>query len=438
VSLISIKIVKLHKIINFIVKNNRMKNANFLKSLGPGLLWAGAAIGVSHLVQSTRAGADFGFYLIGILIFANVIKYPFFEFAPRYANATGKSLIFGYNQIGKWAISLYAFLTFATMFAIQAAVTTVTASILKNVFNINLSITYLSLLLLLFTMVLLIIGKFSILDKLMKLIIILLSLSVIVAVISAFSHGYNPNPQFINTFDWGNATNIAFVIAFIGWMPAPIDVSVWHSYWSVEKQGATNYKPKLKEALLDFKIGYYGTAILAIGFLSLGALLMYGSGEEFSANGSEFSGQVISLFTKSIGNWAYPVIAIAAFTTMFSTTLTCLDAYSKVLKPTTEYLIPKTKNKNGNFIVWFWLIILVIGALLLISVFSSSMKIMVDIATTLSFVTAPILAFLNYKAVTSSDFPNEYKPKKALRIYAIIGIIFLSMFSIGYIIWILY
>ena len=31
---------------------------NFLKSIGPGLLFAGAAIGVSHLVQSTRAGAD--------------------------------------------------------------------------------------------------------------------------------------------------------------------------------------------------------------------------------------------------------------------------------------------------------------------------------------------------------------------------------------------
>jgi len=29
-----------------------------LKSLGPGLLFAGAAVGVSHLVQSTRAGAD--------------------------------------------------------------------------------------------------------------------------------------------------------------------------------------------------------------------------------------------------------------------------------------------------------------------------------------------------------------------------------------------
>ena len=35
-------------------------------SLQPGLLWAGAAIGVSHLVQSTRAGATFGFALLGL------------------------------------------------------------------------------------------------------------------------------------------------------------------------------------------------------------------------------------------------------------------------------------------------------------------------------------------------------------------------------------
>ncbi len=36
------------------------KVSSILKKLGPGLLFAGAAIGVSHLVQSTKAGADFG------------------------------------------------------------------------------------------------------------------------------------------------------------------------------------------------------------------------------------------------------------------------------------------------------------------------------------------------------------------------------------------
>ena len=64
-----------------------------LQSLGPGLLFAGAAIGVSHLVQSTRAGATYGFALVWVVLLANLLKYPFFEFGPRYAAATGDSVL---------------------------------------------------------------------------------------------------------------------------------------------------------------------------------------------------------------------------------------------------------------------------------------------------------------------------------------------------------
>ena len=63
------------------------------KTLGPGILFASTAIGVSHLVQSTQAGALFGFGLIWAIILANILKYPFFEFGSRYASATGKVLL---------------------------------------------------------------------------------------------------------------------------------------------------------------------------------------------------------------------------------------------------------------------------------------------------------------------------------------------------------
>ncbi|MFQ5902487.1 MAG: divalent metal cation transporter, partial [Candidatus Binatia bacterium] len=102
---------------------------DFLKALGPGMLWAGAAVGVSHLVQSTRAGASFGLGLVGLVIIANIFKYPAFSFGPRYAAATGTSLLEGYRRQGKWALVLYAFLTLGTMFTIQAVVTVVTAAL---------------------------------------------------------------------------------------------------------------------------------------------------------------------------------------------------------------------------------------------------------------------------------------------------------------------
>ena len=42
--------------------------SGFKQGFGPGLLWAAAAIGVSHLVQSTRAGALAGFGLSGVIL----------------------------------------------------------------------------------------------------------------------------------------------------------------------------------------------------------------------------------------------------------------------------------------------------------------------------------------------------------------------------------
>ena len=101
---------------------NKLLNG-LLSRLGPGLLYAGAAVGVSHLVQSTRAGGMFGFELIIAIVIIHLIKYPFFEFGPRYTAAMGKNLLHGYKKLGKWAVWVYLTMTLSHMFIIQAAVT---------------------------------------------------------------------------------------------------------------------------------------------------------------------------------------------------------------------------------------------------------------------------------------------------------------------------
>ena len=89
--------------------NNRLYQ--IFKFLGPGILFASTAIGVSHLVQSTRAGADFGFSLVIFVLMALIFKYPFFEFGSRYAGATGESLIKGYYKKGRWVLIVYFLIT---------------------------------------------------------------------------------------------------------------------------------------------------------------------------------------------------------------------------------------------------------------------------------------------------------------------------------------
>jgi Mn2+/Fe2+ NRAMP family transporter len=408
---------------------------SFLKVLGPGLIWAGASVGVSHLVQSTRAGADFGFELIWVVILANLIKYPFFEFAPRYAASTGESLVHGYNRLGKSALILFFVLTLTTMFTIQSSVTAVTVGLIGNLFPGTFSTLWWTIILLSICMLILLVGKYKTLDRLMKLVILVLTISTIVSVISAFGKGFNPNPDYLRHFEW-KFSDIAFLLALVGWMPSAVDVSVWHSMWTVAKIKQTGYKPKLKEALLDFNIGYIGTAFLAICFLSLGALVMYGSGQEFAQSGVGFASQLINLYTKSIGNWAFYIISIAALATMFSTTLTVLDAYPRVLKPTTELLFPKLNlgKKNGAFTI-FWYIILITGTVLVIFFFAGKMRSLIDIATTLSFITAPVLGYLNLKVVLGKNVKQEDKPGLFLRILSWVGLVALLGFAVYFIVW---
>ncbi|MFH6768028.1 Nramp family divalent metal transporter [Gaetbulibacter aquiaggeris] len=396
-----------------------------IKNLGPGLLFAGAAIGVSHLVQSTRAGADFGLGLLWALLLVNIFKYPFFQFGPRYATATGESLLDGYKKLGKGILTTYFILSIATMFTIQTAVTIVTAGLASTLFGDFISIEIWTIIILVICLSLLLFGKYKLLDKLMKIIVLTLTISTIIAVYMAYSK--TSTPLSIKQILPSNSLEIAFLIAFMGWMPAPLDISVWQSLWAIEKNKETKvYTPK--SALFDFNIGYLSTIIIGIGFLMLGAYVMFNSGETFSNSAGVFSGQLINMYTNSLGNWAHYIIAIAAFTTMFSTTITTLDASPRAMNRASELLFQKP-SKYGYLI---WITLLTIGTICIFFFLNSEMGLLIKIATILSFITAPFYAIINYRLISSHHTPKEWRPSNQLHVLSWLGIIFLIGFSIWY------
>ncbi len=405
-------------------------------SLGPGLLMAAAAIGVSHLVQSTRAGATFGFALVWAVVLANFFKYPFLEFGPRYAIATGESMIEGYNRLGKWAIGIFVVFTIGTMFAVQAAVTIVSASLAAELTGIALSPLAWSAIILAICILLLLSGQYSALDSAIKLIMAVLAISTIIALGAALLQGEQQTmPANLTPSIW-NVGGIAFLIALMGWMPIPIDAAAWHSLWTLERAKQTKYRPKLKESLLDFNIGYIGAAVLALGFLFLGALVMFGSSEEFASSGAVFASQLIGLYTDSLGQWAYPIIIICAFTTMFSTTLTVTDAYPRVSRRMLEVLIPQQFTKQDDIRIYRGLLVLIsLLSLGVLYFLGDSFTLMIDLATTLSFLTAPVLAYLNYRLVTAPHMPDSCRPKPWLKWLSWSGLVFLTGFALLYVYW---
>jgi Mn2+/Fe2+ NRAMP family transporter len=316
-------------------------------------------------------------------------------------------------------------LSLATIFTIQTAVTIVTAGLASSLFGDFISVKSWTVIIIIICLALLIFGKYKLLDRLMKIIIITLTISTIIAVSIALMN--NNAPVSFKQILPNNSLEIAFLIAFMGWMPAPLDIAVWQSLWAIEKNKDTK-QYSTKSALFDFNVGYLSTILLGMGFLLLGTLVMFNSGETFSNSASVFSGQLINMYTTNLGDWAYIIIGVAAFTTMFSTTLTTLDASPRAMAKTMQLLF---KNAS-KFNYVFWIIILAVGTLAIFLFLASEMGLLIKIATILSFITAPFYAIVSYILISSKHTPKEWRPSKSLHILSVLGIVFLIGFSVWY------
>ena len=412
-----------------------MKRIQSLKNtLGPGILFASTAIGVSHLVQSTKAGALFGFGLLWAVVAANVLKYPFFEFGSRYANATGTSIIEGYQKLSKWALWTYFIITVSSMFFVCAAVGKVTSGFMENLFQLNkigLSGSLSSILIFMICGGILIIGKFKILDKLIKIIGLVLLISTLTAFSLCIFHGpVNKNVAFIS-YQSINSDAWFFLIPLMGWMPTAVDLSSWNSLWTVEKIKSSKYHPALKETLFEFNFGYIISGLLSICFITLGAFLIYGTSEVMETSSHLFANQVVNLYTKIFGNWSYIIIASSTFSIMFGTCIAVFDGYGRVLNKTTELLFPKLSIIRNKYAIC--VLILITGTFLITNEFEKSgdFGILVNFATSISFIIAPIIAVFNF-LVVNKYLDKKFIPPKWLNYLAILGVIYLTLFSILY------
>jgi Mn2+/Fe2+ NRAMP family transporter len=413
------------------------KLSKFSKTAGPGILFASTAIGVSHLVQSTRAGADFGLLLLGFVIVVSLLKYPFFEYGSRYANVTQTSIIDGYKKLGKPVLWMYFLITIASMFFITGAVGFVTAGFFENLFGLEFLGQWTIILLFGICVLILAIGKYNILDSLIKLVAIILLVSTVSAFLLVLWNGpIEPAENFIPKELWTSG-GILFLLALMGWMPTALDLSAWNSLWTLERMKQTNYRPKLKETLFEFRLAYTITAILAVMFVTLGSFIFFGSGEELPNNNADFAHKIITLYTLTIGEWSYLIIAAASFAVMFGTIIAVFDGYSRSLQRTVELIFTKKeevlRTKFRSFYILF-LFVLLAGSLIVVLQFAGNLREIVDFATVLSFMIAPIIAIFNFRLVTGKYLEKNVQPSIWLKVLSFVGILFLTVFAIYFLI----
>lgn len=397
----------------------------FLKKLGPGILFAGAAVGGSHLVQSTRAGALYGYQLLPLVLLINLLKYPFFELSQRYTINTGNNILQGYLNYHRILLNGYFVISFFSSFVTIAAVSFVAASLLSYSLHGLISTTLALVIVLSLSFLILFIGHFKLLNTCIKALMLILTIAVIAASIMTLT--IQTEHTHANSPDLLTLSSFTFMLALMGWMPAPLDSCAWTSLWLQQK--AKRQQMTINDAIVDLRFGYILTTVLAVLFLSLGVEVMHYSGETFSSNGIAFSEQLIDLFGDTLGRWSESLLCIAAFATMFSTTLTCLDAYPRTLAETI-HLQSNNKVLKPVF-YWSFAIILCLCSFIIVEYYRQNLKHLIDLATILAFLTAPIIALFTLIVIKRTHNHN-IEPSRPILILSYLGLIFLTLTTTSY------
>lgn len=320
-----------------------------LKALGPGILLATAAIGGSHIVASTQAGALFGWQLAVLILLVNVLKYPFFRFGVEYSLHSGETLLEGYQKQGRGYLLSFVWLNLIAAVVNTAGVLLLTASLLQFFMPVQLSLTLLCLILLAVCLLILLAGQYKLLDKVSKWVMVLLTITTVAAAIIAFNKGPTAAADFVGPSPW-QLMYLGFLVALMGWMPAPIEISAINSLWLKAKQQHTPVNTQ--DGLFDFNLGYWSTTALALVFLALGALVQYGSDQKVELAGAAYTNQFVSMYASTIGDWSKLLVALVAFLCMFGTTLTVLDGYARTINESFQLLGWQKAERKHSYNYW--------------------------------------------------------------------------------------
>lgn len=393
---------------------SRVERLPFWLKLGPGILFAAQAVGVSHLVQSTRAGADFGLILAPLVVLACILKYPAFLFSAAYAASTGQSIIASYRAQGVFALFVAALSIMIDMLIATAAVTLVTSGLIKSVLGVPLpdlvmvGIIFGGLVVLFFT------TGYALFEAATRYVVILLAVCVLVAAVLTVPLVSGRVGSLVPAIELSQGT-LLFVIAMMGWMPSPTSASFPLSAWAAARKQMSGPGYGVRDARFDLNTGYVLIVILALCFVLMGAAMLYGTPGDIAASPVGFAAHFFSLFTTAIGPWAFPIIAVAATAVMLSTVATLLDGMPRAA----QRIVGRHDNKK---VFRALLLFQVVGATLMIAFAASSFSFFIDFATSTGFVAAPLIAYFNHKAMFAPEIPEADRPSPFMRAWSLLAI----------------
>jgi len=370
---------------------------------------AATAVGVSHLVQSTRAGADYGLTMSLAIVLIVALKYPTFRFAAEYASATGRSLVHAYAAQGRVAIAWLVFAMLIEMFVGASAVALVAGGMLVRVAGVAADNAVAAIAIVMLTALILANGRYARSERLVKGLVIAFSALTVVATVVAIPKLGDSGRHVFGSLQMDLAT-LAFIVAMTGWMPLPVSVSAFHSVWIKEKRAQAGPGFDRSQVVFDLNVGWVLTLLLALCFVIMGAAVLFETATQLPGSASEFASLLFSVFTELSGDWVYPVLAVGGLAVIWSTLVAIMDAVPRLM----DRLVVELRLRKDDSASLYrpFLAMQVGGVFIVLTFFLGDFARFVDFAASTGFVVAPGIAWFNYRAIRSPEVADGYRPSR--------------------------
>jgi len=436
---------------------------------------AATSMGASHLVLSPRAGMLYGSALLWLVLIVHVLKYPAFEHGPRYALATGRSLVEGYSRVPgprNWAVWCFVVFTAIQGVAVAVAVTSVAASALRVAVG-GLSLSQWGAILATVVLGLLWLGRFPAMEAANKVMMIVLGVVTVTTFLSS-------PPKVDAWLDMFNPSlppgSVVLAAAIVGWLPTGLDVSVWHSLWALEVESRWEDEPlepeelveaeikaeakqdkggidgldedisekrinaqsfgggrlrRLRRGLLDMRVGYGASLLLAVLFMFLGSQVPDVMGRE--AEGAEVALSISKAYSHILGSWIVPVFMTAAFVGMFATAYIVMDGFPRAFA---EGLRVALHTRGGGdkkrlsqlfYSRIYWGALIFVWAMTCLIHFAWPRPVFLAIVgALLGLGVSPLYYVLNHYCVKKHIKEAQYKPNRWVMGVSAAGILFVA------------
>lgn len=399
-----------------------------LRIIGPGFVWAAAAIGSGELIIASKVGAEYGLVFVWALWLGIWLKYWIQKGILDVTILTGKPVVELWHA-GKWgrASSAYWLLFFILTATGVAGLLGLSASIMVALMP-QLSVTVWAIVLTLGIIALAFSQMYATFEKIMLAFCLVLGIGVAATAVLA-----SPSPAELLT--WGIPTTSAAALVFLsllGWgAGSGPDLMLPYSWWVTEKgyqnlslnsgsgrslseytdAGAVSQvRGWLGLAKWDTAFGYIAAGLVATVFMVAGAEILAPRG--IILEGMPALTNLAVVFTETFGGWSWYLFMIPAFAAIFSTALGVFDGGRMGIAHLARMLTgrPTVAPSEMRSNLWYRVSLVLFSLVPLILFLGIKQPVALVIAAgIISAVSMPLLAFQVFRSLTR-DIPAAYRP----------------------------